>query len=215
MSKTPPPDKLIVAVDLSQRNDYEITFGSLTLWMERDFGENGIDTNPVLAYVRGIGEKTNGFKVGDAILCHYNTFRSMIKNYRLGWHEEKDKDGLDLFTIDTERVRCILEKDGTPKPVAEHILVKRMEKEVDSTLIIPDTAKKKDMNWFTVERVNEADELEYGVGDTVLCYSYADVEIKYEVNRRQFSCFIVKTRDVNGFVKKGKSPSLKNLKLQA
>jgi hypothetical protein len=192
-----PHKKIIVAVDLQQRSNYMIKYGSLELWMDSSFGEDGKHTNPQLAEVVSVGEGVEGLLPGMQVLCHYNTFTGEIKNgYLFGSHEEKDAQGRSLFTINPSRVRCYLDAEGMPVPVKGFLLVNRIKEQTKSSLIIPEVAEKEETVWFIVMKANEG--LPYKTGDLVLGYKYADVVFKYTINKTPVECIVVKEDDVHG-----------------
>ena len=195
-----PPNKLIVAVDLQQRSNYMVRYGTLELWMDSSFGEDGKHTNPTLAEVIGVGEGVDKELQGKTVLCHFNTFASsVVDGYLYGSHEEKDEQARSLFTIYPNQVKAFLDENGLPVPVAGNILVTRIPEEVKSVLIVPETAERHNMIWFRVEKV--CDGVEYEAGDMVLCYKMSDLQMKYTINKTPVECFVVKTDDVHGYVK--------------
>lgn len=209
---TAPPNKIVVAVDLQQRSNYMMKYGTLELWMDSSFGEDGKHTNPSLCEVVAVGDGVDNIHEGMYALCHYNTFAARVtNNYLFGSHEQKDKDGRDYFTILPERVRCYLDKEGKPVPMEGYILVKRLSTKVHSTLVIPDVAQQHDMMWFEVVKVGEV--TPFKEGDLVLCYKYSDIEMKYTINKTPVECFVVKMDDVSGYVKRGDAVKISNIKL--
>lgn len=197
----PLPKRILVAVDLSQRRGYEVKYGSLELWMDSDFGEDGKETRPCLAQVVEIGEKVEGFERGQYVLCHYNTFAQFVdaeEKYRYGQTGEKDSDGRDLFSIDPEQVKCLI-VDGQPVPTGGNILVNRIDQEVVSSLVVPDSVRKNDMHWFEVLKLGMGNREGYKSGDLVYCYRYSDLKVVYTFEKEPKECFVVKERDVNAW----------------
>ena len=64
MTNPTPPGKLIVSVDLQQRSNYLMKYGTLELWMDSSFGEDGKQTNPTLARVLSVGEGVDEKLIG-------------------------------------------------------------------------------------------------------------------------------------------------------
>lgn len=195
-----PYGKIIVSADLQQRSNYMIRYGSLELWMDSSFGEDGKHTNPQLATIMNVGENVDFFKEGMKALCHYNTFTSFVTpEYRYGSHEKRSKEGEDLFTIAPERIRCYLAEDGRPLPAPGYVLVGRVMEELKSTIIIPDVAKKHMYKWFVLKEPGQWDGGE--AGDMVLCEMYADLHVKYTIDKVPTECFVVKVEDIIGVMK--------------
>ena len=169
MTNPTPPGKLIVSVDLQQRSNYLMKYGTLELWMDSSFGEDGKQTNPTLAKVLSVGHGVDEKLIGQWALCHYNTFTSFVTdNYRYGSHEQKNEEGLSLFTIYPNQVKALLDEEGMPVPYDGYLLAKRIPVEHRSTLIIPESAFRHDMLWFEVDRTTG--DVPYKKGDLVLCY---------------------------------------------
>lgn len=198
----PLPNRIIVAVDLQQRRGYEVKFGALELWMDSDFGEDGKQTRPCLAQVVAVGEKVQGFEPGAFVLCHFNTFASFMdaaERYRFGQLNVKDEQGRDLFAIDPERVKCFVKEDGMPVASEGNILVNRLPEEVASSLVVPDSVRKTDMNWFEVTGLGLGNREGYKVGDWVYCYKYSDLKVMYTFDKKPIECYVVKTGDVHAW----------------
>src|SRR4051812_5027491 len=68
-------NKIIVGVNLSQKEDYEIQFNDTKLFMNSSFGTDGKETNPTLAKVYYVGEAFDDIQSGDFILANHNTFK--------------------------------------------------------------------------------------------------------------------------------------------
>lgn len=201
MTNPTPPGKLIVSVDLQQRSNYLMKYSTLELWMDSSFGEDGKQTNPTLAKVLSVGHGVDEKLIGQWALCHYNTFTSFVTdNYRYGSHEQKNEEGLSLFTIYPNQVKALLDEEGMPVPYDGYLLAKRIPVEQQSTLIIPESAFRHDMLWFEVDRTTG--DVPYKKGDMVLCYRYSDLAINYTINKKPVECFVIKQDDVHGFVNK-------------
>lgn len=199
------PGKLIVAVNMNQKNDMEIELiPGLTIYMNKFFGDDRKITNPSLAIVREVGPGITDIKKNDIILCHHNTFRSVVANgYFLGHMGKEDK--LDLFSINYERVQIKLNPDGTPVPLKEMMLVKRIENRVNSIIAQSEAHVKNHHNIFEIEYIGDnCDGLK--VGDKVITYTKSDYEIDYCFNQKNLSAIRVKYTDVLAILEDTEQP---------
>lgn len=196
----PLKNKIIVAVDLRQKSDYEIeTDGGLKLWTNSDFGHDGNVKNPVVATVVSPGRHTD-VQAGDNILCHYHTFNMMQdpsgqdESSLLGFTGVKDDRGW-IFAIERSLVLFKVSKDGNPEPLDGFIAAERIKNEYDSDIIIPDSAIKTIENQFRAVKVGPGCD---GIkdGDILVTYKKADVSVNYTFKKKQKSFVRIKAGDV-------------------
>lgn len=187
--------KLIVAVNLSQKDDFEIELTpGINIWMNKDFGTDGKVTNPTLAIVRAVSPEVTDLKEGDLVLCHHNTFKSIVANgYRLG-HMGRDGN-LDLFSIDYRRVELKLDADGNAYPLKGTLIAERIEEVVDTILIVSDAHRKFSPIKFLICSVGEDCDM-LKPGDKIVTYPKSDYEIDYTFGMKPRKIIRISYNDV-------------------
>jgi hypothetical protein len=194
---TPLANKVLVSVNLHQKDDAEIELiPGVKIWINHDFGVDGKVTQPSLAVVRKVGSNVAGIYGNDVILCHHNTFRSIVANgYRLGDLGMKDENGLDIFSIPPSFIHLKLDAEGNPYPLSGYFLVERVPYEVATDLVVPDSAKKNYKNKFKVLEVYEGSAT-VKKGDMIITHVMSDYEIHYNWKSKDRVAIRVKEDDV-------------------
>jgi co-chaperonin GroES (HSP10) len=198
---TPLNHKILVAVDLTQKEEYDYQLAEgIDIVMRQDYGFDNKVAKPVLARVV---QSAPGYALqpGDAVLCHHNTFvMEQYPGYMLGSLEEKDEYGHSLFVIDPSMIYLKLDTDTQQvQPLPGNLIVERVEKKIDTFLIVPDSAKKTDPNIFRVIQAGpECDSVQNG--DIIFCYKHSDIEVHFNYNKKIYKVIRVRYTDVLGIV---------------
>lgn len=199
-------NKILVAVDLTQKEqyDYELAEG-IDIVMRQDYGFDNKVAKPVLARVV---KSTKGYEMlqqGDMVLCHHNTFvMEQYPGYMLGSLEEKDSNGHNLFVIDPSMIYLKFDPYTLhASPLPGNMIVERVEKKIDTFLIIPDSAKKTDPNIFKVIEPGPGCDIE--AGEIIYCYKHSDVEVHFNYQKKIFKVIRVRYTDVLGIIQDKKA----------
>jgi hypothetical protein len=175
--------KVLVKVNMSQKSDYEfVTPGGLRLWANSDFGTNQHEVAPTVCVVVDPGGLRD-LSPGDVVVCHQNTFNSVVNDKGALLGDTGEQDGrLRVFAVDERRVLLKLDKDLNPIPLEGWMVVERIEHRPESdTLYIPDTAVKPVHNRLRVLAISQGCE---GVepGDEVVVYDKSGVDCVFNYN---------------------------------
>jgi hypothetical protein len=178
---------------MSQRNDYEIDFLGGSMYMNSDFGFDYKQAKPVVAKVlQDFGQ----FKEGDIVICHHNSFNRTSGGWNYGDTGEK-VEGEAVFVLEESMVQMKI-VDGEAFPVRGFLTVERIDKEVKTDLVVPDSFKKKEEMRFKVLRVGE-DCLGIEEGMTIFAYKKSDYELPYVWNGKIKTAIRVDYNDVLGY----------------
>lgn len=197
MQITPIPinktNRILVSVNMSQRNDYEIDLAGSKLYMNSDFGFDYKTAKPVMATVR---QDAKGFNEGDIILCHHNAFNRTSNGWNYGDLGEK-VDGEVLFVLEENMVYLKIVK-GEALPVRGFVTVERIMQKYNGLIEIPDSAKKKEEMKFKVLRVGE-DCLGIEEGMVIFAYKKSDYEMTYVWEGKTRTAVRVDYNDILGY----------------
>lgn len=195
-----PHNRILVLVNLSQKRSYQIAFNGTTLLLDSEYGADGKIANPTLAKVYDVGSDYTDLKEGDVIVTHHNVFRSVITteangNKALLGDTGIKIDGLSLFSIHYAQIQFKVNENGEALPLSGNVIVERIKKPVNTTLIVPDTVDEKYPNRFKVISVGQ-DCDGVSAGDTIITYDKSDYELSYTFNQKRMSTIRVKYQDV-------------------
>lgn len=202
----PLKNKLIVAVNLSEKDDYEVTLKSgLKLFMRSNYGYDGRETNPVIAKVIAVGDGITDVNPDDILLVHYNSFKRVVtyapngSELLLGDMGIK-QDGLSLFCLEYTFAWMKLDEQGNPIPLNNLLVVETIDKpelvsEVITLLNLNPVDKSYIPNTFKVVRAGVNCQYVRD-GDTVICYDKSNLLIKYTFNTEMRQCYRMQYSDV-------------------
>jgi hypothetical protein len=196
----PLQNKILVAVDLRQKSDYEFeTDGGLVLWCNSKFGFDNKVSSPVIARVVSPGKHTDVAE-GDYVLCNHNTFNMLQdpsgedEDSLLGFTGIKDDRGW-IFSINRSWIYFKVGSDGNPVPLSGFVVAERIPMEYDTIIEIPDSLKTNYKNQFRAIAVGpDCDGV--SVGDIIITYEKSDVEVNYTFNRKNVSFVRIKMENI-------------------
>ena len=189
-------NKALVKVDLKQKGQH-----GLIIQM-KEFNPDGKEANNVLCEVIDCNSEDYPYiKSGDTILVHHNFFAK-----ESGFLISKDFDKMEaVYVIPVKRSEFpsnIYAKivDGEAEPICDNILVERIEIEVNTFLIVPDSAKKYYQDRVRVVKSNPE---VHGVkkGDVIMINKYADAELVYNWGNKEHRVFKLWREDIIGIFK--------------
>lgn len=168
----------------------------IELFVGRKYLENNREKNPVVVEVISNKTKYEYIKPGDVLLVHHNMVDSPLTNqYCI---EFDPQTGIGLYSIPAAapQIFCKLRKDGTAEPICGNILVERIEGKLQSKfIIIPESVKNHHDDRVKVLSISkEVDGVK--AGDVIGIYKYADYEICYSWNKKDFRVIKVNAEDV-------------------
>lgn len=192
---------LIVQVDPESKNTHKIEGTDIQLYIEKDFGFNEREKNPVNAVVVNAG--SSGLTEGERVVCWHNSFK---ENYLVG---EKEIEGssmygskrkIKFYAIRSEWVYFILKDDGSVVPVGNFAIVNRIyvKPKSKSSIIILEDSEKKENNRAVIVSVSESGKFPYKKGDVVLIETMADYEVVYHDGLKEQRLIRVKDADIIG-----------------
>lgn len=187
--------RLVVAVNMNQKDDFEIELApGLRLWMNKDWGADGKVTNPSMALVKSVGESITDIAAGDVVLVNHNSFKRIVANgYRFGHIGKMDK--MDLFSLEYSMVWLKVDPHGNAHPINGYLTVERLEKPIDTKLVVPDIAKKNYKSRFKVVEVGPDIE-DLAPGMVIETFDKSDVDVFYTWNHKEKSVVRIAYRDV-------------------
>ena len=193
----PVGDKVILAVDMKQKSDFEFTTeGGLRLWGNTDFGHDEKKTRPTIAEV--VASRHDDLLAGDVVLCHHHTFSREVNNgYLLGDMDTDTEDGRQLFAIERALIHFKVGANGEAIPLSGFITALRIERKYEGVahVVIPESVVTTYANQFRVLEVGPDCE---GVepGDVVIAYPKSDYKMEYTYNGRMRTCIRIKYSDI-------------------
>lgn len=169
----------------------------IELWVGKKYVTNYRERNPVICEVIDNASKYYYIKTGDLLLIHHNYLSDPMTNPFCIEYDPQTGMGLYSF-VANNNIFCKLAKDGKAIPVCENIIAERIKNPIKTSLIIvPDTVKQEHSDRVKVLAV--AQDLERPkIGETVFIHKYADYEICYTFNKKEYSVIKVFHDDIWG-----------------
>lgn len=200
--------QILVSVDLEQRSDYEIELGSgIRLWTNSKFGTDQKTVAPTVATVVHAGVHKFLYP-GDRILCRHNTFNAVVNanGDLLGDTGVVDIVSvgdvvrrLHTFSIGLGAIIAKINTDGQLIPLPGWLIVKPVDITPESSLEIPDTARRVSTNTYDV--VYPGPDCE-GVlpGMRIITYDKSGVEVVYTHKAKPMRAYRCRYDDVLAIV---------------
>lgn len=188
--------RVIVSVDLNQRDMYELELaGGVSIYMRQIYGFDGKITQSCLATIVDGGEYEH-LKKGDVVLCNFNSFnRGNPPHGMIG--VDPERKGFTLFTLEYNFI-YFKWVDGSAVPLPDYIIAERIPvKEESSVLEIPDNTVKTHPTMFNVLSAGVDCE---GVksGDRIITYPKSDLEVHFSYDKKAYQVIRIKYSDVLG-----------------
>lgn len=183
------PTRIIIR--LEKTHNEEVDFNGGKLWLDTSYKPQ----ENVFPYAEVVAVPERDPVFSDDFVCNVQIGDRLYFNY--GIVEDRNNYlGDNLWLVDYYQALAVV-RDGKIIPVGEHILVEVEEEEVKSTLIIPDSCKKKKK---TEGRVFASNDPSIPVGEVVMFEERGMFENKIEGN----SLYVMYNENILGILNKQK-----------
>lgn len=199
---TPNRGLLIVSVDRESKNTHKIEGTDIELFIEKDFGWNEREKNPVNGTVLNGGD--TGFKEGQKIICWHNAFKdnNLVDTVEVSAPSKYGGENkkLHIYAVRKDWVYFVQEEDGSLSPSDGYIIVDRIyiTPETKSSIIVLELAEEKQQHRVKVKSLPPNPSIPCKVGDVLLIEAMADYEVVFHDGNKEQRVIRIKESDVMG-----------------